>query len=100
MAATADPQHGLFDREVEDGDLVSALEKRETLNTKRKDATAAYKEQHEKVKALLDAYELGDEEIVRIGRFLIKNSRSEGRSVSFETSPSVRTRISLLGDDA
>lgn len=98
MSATVDHQQGMFDREVEDGDLISALEARETLNTKRKDAAAKYKEQHDKVKGLLAGYELGDEEIVRVGRFLIKNSRSEGRSVSFETSPSVRTRISLLDE--
>lgn len=98
MSATVDHQHGMFDREVEDGDLISALEEREKRNAKRKDATAKYREQHDKVKALLDGYELGDEEIVRIGRFRIKMSRTEGRSVAFDTSPSRRMTISLLDD--
>jgi len=99
MAAGVDPQHGMFDREVEDGDLIAALERREKTNQARKAAAAKHKEQHEKVVALLAGFELGDEEIVRAGRFRIKMSRTEGRSVSFETSPSRRMTISLLGDD-
>jgi hypothetical protein len=69
MAISDDPQQGLFDREIEDGDLISALEEREKRNKSRKAVTAKYKEQHEKVKAMLDAYALGDEEMVRVGRF-------------------------------
>jgi hypothetical protein len=99
MAISDDPRQGLFDREIEDGDLISALEEREKRNKSRKAVTAKYKEQHEKVKAMLDTYALGDEEMVRIGRFRIRMSRSDGRSVAFETSPSRRMTISLLGDD-
>lgn len=98
MAIADDPRQGLFDREVEDGDLISALEEREKRNKSRKAVTAKYKEQHDKVKGMLDAYQLGDEEMVRVGRFRIKMSRSEGRSVAFETSPSRRMTISLLDD--
>jgi hypothetical protein len=99
MAISDDPRQGLFDREIEDGDLISALEEREKRNKSRKAVTAKYKEQHEKVKAMLDAYALGDEEMVRVGRFRIRMSRSDGRSVAFETSPSRRMTISLLGED-
>jgi hypothetical protein len=99
VSATVDPQEGMFDRVVEDGDLIAALEEREKRNRSRKAVTAKYKEQHDKVKALLDGFELGDEEIVRVGRFRIRMSRSEGRSVAFETSPSRRMTISLLDDE-
>lgn len=99
MSAAVDPQDGLFDREVEDGDLISALEKREKLNVQRKAVTAKYKDAHDNVKGMLAGFELGDEEVVRVGRFRIKMSRTEGRSVSFDTSPSRRMTISLLDDE-
>jgi hypothetical protein len=99
MSATVDPQQGMFDREFEDGDLIAALEKREKLNKTKKAAAAKYREQHDVVKGMLDGFQLGDEEIVRVGRFRIKMSRTEGRSVAFETSPSRRMTISLLDDD-
>jgi hypothetical protein len=99
MSATVDPQEGMFDRVVEDGDLIAALEKREKLNASRKATAAKYKEQHDVVKGMLDGFQLGDEEIVRVGRFRIKMSRTEGRSVSFDTSPSRRMTISLLDDE-
>lgn len=99
MAASVDPQQGMFDREVEDGDLIAALEKRHKTNEARKAAVAKHREAHDKAKALIDAYELGDEEIVRAGRFRIRMSRSEGRSVAFETAPSRRMTISLLDDE-
>jgi hypothetical protein len=98
MAIEADPQDGLFDRVVEDGDLISALEEREKRNNSRKAVNAKYKEQHEKVKGMIDAFALGDEEVVRVGRFRIQMQRREGRSVAFDTSPSRRMTISLLGD--
>jgi hypothetical protein len=35
MAISDDPRQGLFDREIEDGDLISALEEREKRNKSR-----------------------------------------------------------------
>lgn len=99
MAISDDPQQGLFDRVVEDGDLISALEEREKRNKSRKAVTAKYREQHEKVVEMLAVFALGDEEVVRAGRFRIKMSRREGQSVAFETSPSRRMTISLLDDE-
>lgn len=99
MSAAVDPQDGLFDREVEDGDLIAALEKREKAKDAKKAVTAKYREAHDKVTGMLAGFELGDEEIVRVGRFRIKMSRVEGRSVAFDTSPSRRMTISLLDDD-
>lgn len=98
MAISDDPRQGLFDRVMEDGDLIAALEEREKRNNSRKAVAAKYKEQHDKVKAMIDAFALGDEEVVRAGRFRIKMSRREGQSVAFETSPSRRMSISLLDD--
>jgi hypothetical protein len=94
-----DPQDGLFDRVVEDGDLIAALEAREKANETRKNAVARYREKHDKVKGLLEAFQLGDEEMVRVGRFRIRMRRTEGRSVSFDTSPSRRMTISLIDDE-
>jgi hypothetical protein len=47
MSAVSDPQQGFFDRELEDGDLIAALEERETRNERRKATAKKYKEQHE-----------------------------------------------------
>jgi len=100
MAAGVDPQQGMFDREVEDGDLIAALEKREKTRAAASAAKAKHTEQHDKVKAMIDAYDLGDEEVVRAGRFRIRMSRREGGTpVSFTTAPGRRKTISLLDDD-
>jgi hypothetical protein len=99
MAATVDPQEGMFDRVVEDGDLISALEEREKRRASAKTVQAKYAEAHDKAKALIDAYNIGDGEIVRAGRFRIKITRTASREVSFETSASRRMRISTLDDE-
>jgi hypothetical protein len=99
MAATVDPQEGMFDRVVEDGDLISALEEREKRRKSFKALEAKYKEADERAKGLIDTYNIGDGEVVRAGRFRIKITRTASREVSFETSASRRMRISTLDDE-
>lgn len=94
-----DPQQGMFDRELQDGDLIAALEEREKRRKSKKAVTAKYDEQHDKVKALLDGFNLDEGEVVRAGRFRIKITRRESQAVSFETSASRRMSISLLDGD-
>jgi hypothetical protein len=94
--ADVDAQDGLFDQVVEDTDLEAALEERERKRVVKADATAAYKEVHESAKGKIDALDIEAGSVVRCGRFRIKVSETPSRSVSFETSASKRTTISLL----
>lgn len=97
-SAAVDAQDGLFDQVVEDADLEAALEAREKQRQDRAVINARYKEAHDKVSGKLEALELDEESVIRCGRFRIKTSRVPSRSVAFETSPSKRTTISLIGD--
>ena len=96
MAASVDPQQGMFDREVEDGDLIAALEEREKRNNSRKAVAKRFKEQDERVKILLAGQDIEPGEVIRVGRFRVSKSERKGRSVSFDTSDSTQIRISLL----
>lgn len=97
-SAAVDPQDGLFDQVIEDADLEAALEARERQRQDKLVVQARYKEAHEKVAGKLEGLELDDDSVVRIGRFRVKVSKTPGRSVSFETSESRRTTISLISE--
>lgn len=104
--AGVDPQDGLFDQVVENAALEKALEKRLTAKEALKPKTKDYKESNAAAKGMIAGLEFpvpetGDEPLViRCGRFRIKVAPTKGNKVSFETSPSTRTTISLIRDDA
>lgn len=94
-----DAQEGLFDRVIENGDLEQALEEREKRNNSRKAVTKTYKEAHEKVVGLLAPLGIEEDQTVRCGRFRITKSAVKGRFVSFDTDPTDRLSIKLIGSD-
>lgn len=96
--ATADDQQGLFDRVIENGDLLKALEDREKVNASRKALNAKFKEAHEVAKGIIATLALDDGTVVRCGRFRIEKSGVSARSVAFETDPTSKLTISLLDD--
>lgn len=72
------------------------MEAREKARQDKSVVVARYAEKHDAAKGKLDALELGEDSVVRCGRFRIKVKRVESRSVSFETAASRRTTISLI----
>lgn len=96
--ARADAQQGMFDREIENTDLVAALEDREKVKASRAALNAKFKEADDKAKALISELDIQIDETVRVGRFRISKSEIAGRSVAFDTEASERLSISLLDD--
>jgi hypothetical protein len=91
-----------FDEElVEDDELEQALEHRLQKKVAADQARKAYDEADERAKAKLENLEvdLDDDNAIRVGRFRITRRSTSARSVSFETKPSTRIRITLVGDD-
>lgn len=94
-----DPQDGLFDREIEDGDLIAALERREEKRLDRVSANAAFKIEADNVKDLLLNFPIEVGETVRVGRFRLTKSHRDGNSVAFETAPRDQLNIGVIADD-
>jgi hypothetical protein len=93
MAVTEVPQLATDERVIDASNLEAALEDRQ----KRKASLGALRKQFEEAdnlaKALLAEFALQDGEVARCGRFRIEKRAYPGRSVSFETNPSSRIRI-------
>lgn len=91
-------QTGLFDRVIEHPELEKLLDERAAANVKKLAATAKYKEKHDAAKALLEAQDLEDGTVIRVGNHRVTVKRSEPRDVSFTTSAKRTIRIFPLGD--
>lgn len=95
-------QESFFDEEVVNELLEVALEKRQVARERLKPAKKAYDEAHATVNGIIAGLGLGqdlaEDDVVtyRCGRFRIKRAYRKGTPVSFETSPSTRTTISVL----
>jgi hypothetical protein len=81
---------------IEDSALEASLEKREHAKAHKQAVTKTFKQADDETKALLSQLEvpLTGEGALRVGRFRIARSESQGRAVAFETSPSERLFIS------
>jgi hypothetical protein len=100
MSVSADPQDGLFDRELGGAEeLEKALEKRQAQKERASRARADYGKADESARALLGEYDLEEGETVRCGRFRLTVKRRPSRSVAFETEEKLATLISLLPED-
>jgi hypothetical protein len=94
--AQNDPQESMFDRVIEDGDLIAALEARETARAHRAEVQATFKDADDAAKDKIAALEMETDEVIRAGRFRIKKTSVASREVAFETSPTSRVSISTL----
>lgn len=94
MATTEDPQLRTDEKLIEHTSLEDALETREKRKSSLGAVRKEFKEADERAKALLAEFDLQDGEVARCGRFRIEKKGFQGRSVSFETSPSSRIKIS------
>lgn len=93
-----DGQDGLFDREIENPELLEALEAREKVKASRSALNAKFKEADEQAKGLIAGLGIGLDDVVRVGRFRLQKSKVDGKSVAFETEPSERLTISPIDD--
>lgn len=93
-----DAQDGLFDQVVENAELEAALEDREKRNNSKNELTRQYKEAHEKVKGMIAVLDIEEDVTVRVGRFRVTRTKTEGGSVAFDRSPGERLTIVSDGD--
>jgi hypothetical protein len=101
MARVKDEAQTGFDEEVfDDPELEQALEEREKRKASAGAVAKLYQAADELAKAELARLELEDGDVARVGRFRITKSAIPGRSVTFDTKPSSRLRIGLVGEDA
>lgn len=91
--ASEQPQTSVYETEIVNQALEKALIEREQLKDARREAGAAFNEIDDRVKAMIEGLELGDEAPVRVGNFVIERKLSPARSVSFDTE--ARKRISI-----
>lgn len=86
----------MYEKTVEDKNLEAALESRFNLVGERKALNKRFKEVDAKARTLLAELELGEDSVVRVGRFLVSRRRVPSREVAFSTDPTTRLQISLL----
>jgi hypothetical protein len=99
VSAISEPQTSIYEKEIANDALESALEKREELREPKKEAQRAFKQADDAVKAMLEHEELGVDSVVRIGRFIVtKRFREGGKTVEFETRSQERYSIKLFED--
>ena len=92
-----DAQEALFDQVIDDADFADALEDRERKKAAVSSAKGEYEDAAEVVKSKLAALNLGDDTVVRCGRFRIKISPpGESSHVEYDTTPRRNTTITLL----
>lgn len=98
-SSAVDPQDGLFDKEIEDGDLIAALERREEARAAKLSATKAFKVEDDNAKAELVNHDIQVGDVVRAGRFRIKKTAVAPRSVAFDTSGSERLTFGVIAEE-
>jgi len=89
-------QTNLWERQIEDEALESALEARQKLRDQRKDLNRRIRDAEGAARTQIDALELGEGAVVRVGRFLVSVKRTEAKEVQFTRGGDLKTQISLL----
>lgn len=97
-SAASTPQTALDEKPIDSPELEALIDKREERKATKKEATAAFKEMDDAVKARIAEFDLPEGEVARCGKYRIEKRPTKGRSVSFETAPSSRLTISLFED--
>lgn len=100
MSAAPQAQTTIYETTIDDPDLEKLLEQRQTLKDAKSEAVRRLKETDDVAKLKLRELDLGEGAPVRIGRFVVSESKVAARSVSFETDPTSRLQIRLLPEDA
>lgn len=96
MAVALAAQTAIDEQELDDAQLLLALNNRQQHKEAVKQARKTYKEADDRAKALIANHELADDTAARIGQYRISKKAVPARSVQFETDPSSRITISLI----
>ena len=99
MATKAVNQLGMDETLIENAELEAVLEERLRLQTIAGETRKRFEEQNEIARGEIEKLELGEGLVVRIGRFRITRSSVQGRSVAFETEPTTRVNIKVIGEE-
>jgi len=91
-------QVSIYETVLDKPELEEKLESREKMKDAVSTAQHNFKIHDEQARAELEKLDLGDDAPVRVGRFLIVRKPVKGRSVSFETEPTVRLKIKILDE--
>jgi hypothetical protein len=92
-------QLGFDEQTIEDLACERALENRLLKKGSLDAVQKVYDEADEAAKLEIAKLELPEGGAVRVGRFRITRTATAGRAVSFETKPSSRIRIVVIGED-
>ena len=98
MTVSTEAQTAIDEQVIEDGDLVSALERRQEKKVLAGTARANYKDADDAVKGKLESLELAEGAVVRCGRFRITKRAVAAKDVAFSTAPSSRLTIAVLDE--
>lgn len=96
-SAEPDPQTSIYETTIAEPELEQLLEERAQLREKAAAARKRAQGVHEQVRERIEQLDIADAP-VRIGRFVVAMRPVAPRSVSFETSPTVRLVIKPLPD--
>lgn len=92
------PQLGLDEKVVEDAALLAALEERQAAWAAKGAAALAFKKLHDEVSSRIERMDLGVDTAVRVGRFRITKTATEGGHREFDVNPGERVTIKLSED--
>lgn len=96
LRALPEQQLAMDETLIEDTTLEEALEKRQAVKAELGELRKTYDEANEAANVEIAKLELPEDKAVRVGRFRISRSSVSARTVSFETKPTSRIRITLL----
>lgn len=100
MAGNPKPvvQLAIDEEQREDQELEALLEARQAAKDDRAAASYDFSEADKKAKAALEALNLGDDQVIRVGRFRIEKKHRPARHVAFDSSES--STLSIEPTDA
>lgn len=96
MSTTAaEPQLAMDEKPIESSALEAALDAREQKKVVKRKVTKEFKDADDVVKGLIGEFEIGENEIVRCGKYRIQRKTVPGGARSFETNDSTKLIISV-----
>lgn len=97
MSTTQTDQTSIYETTIENPELETLLERRESAKEARGKANAKFKEIDDLVKFKITELDLGDAP-VRVGSYVIEQKAIAGRDVAFSTDPTTRLQIKLIDE--
>jgi hypothetical protein len=98
VSATENAQTSIYEKEIEDPELETALNKRGNLREMRKELNRKIRDAEGAVAEKVEELELGEDGAVRCGKWLLALRRTEVKDVSFNRGGGTRLQISLLDE--